>query len=131
MGKETSLNPSGKPGPNPSQVLSLDSRFNPWDSSLLTQLLQDNDDDGDEDEEGRDDDDLIDVDNDNDLMRQQNIDLNDVASMSGYELLRLWRIRRNKAKLASLGLLGGMTSAASPSSDRHNRKKHVAHQESR
>ena len=129
MGKETSLNPSGKPGPNPSQVLSLDSSFNPWDSSLLTQLLQDNDDDGDEDEEGRDDDDLIDVDDDNDLMRQQNFDLNDVDSMSSYELLRLWRIRRNEAKLASLGLRRGMTSAASPSSDCPNRKKCAAPQD--
>jgi hypothetical protein len=56
MGKETNLSPSGKPGPNPSQVLSLDSSFNPWDSSSLTQLLRDNDDYGDEDEEGRNDD---------------------------------------------------------------------------
>jgi hypothetical protein len=129
MGKETNLSPSGKPGPNPSQVLSLDSSFNPWDSSSLTQLLRDNDDYGDEDKEGRDDDYLIDVDNDNDLMRLQNFDLNNVDSMSDYELLRLWRIHRNKAKLASLGLLGGMTSTAFPSSDRLSRKKRAAPQD--
>ncbi len=35
---------------------------------------------------------------------------------------------RNHAKLVSLGLLGGMTSAASPSADRTNRKKRVAMQ---
>ena len=32
---------------------------------------------------------------------------------------------RNEAKLASLGLLGGMTSAATPFADRTNRKKSV------
>ena len=53
----TSLSPSGNPGPNPSQVLSLDPNFNPWDSSSATQLLRGNDDDSDKDEEGRDDDD--------------------------------------------------------------------------
>jgi hypothetical protein len=37
-------------------------------------------------------------------------------------------IRRNETKLTSLGLLGGMTSTASPSSDRLNRKKRAAPQ---
>jgi hypothetical protein len=32
--------------------------------------------------------------------------------MSEYEIQRLLRIRRNEAKLASLGLLGGIASAA-------------------
>ena len=46
--------------------------------------------------------------------------------MSEYELMRLQKIRRNEAKLTSLGLLAPMTSAASPSADRTNRKKRVA-----
>ena len=49
--------------------------------------------------------------------------------MSEYELMCLRRIRRNEAKLASLGLLGGMTSAATPSSNLPNRKKRVAPQD--
>jgi hypothetical protein len=49
--------------------------------------------------------------------------------MSEYELLRLRRIRRNKARRTSLGLLKGMTSAAPPpSANRTNRKKRVAMQ---
>ena len=98
-----SLCPSGNPGPNPSQVLSLDPSFNPWDSSLRTQLLRDNDDDGNKDKEYRndneddedgndedggndddDDDDLMDVDNEDNLMRLQNFDLNDIEGMSEY-----------------------------------------------
>jgi hypothetical protein len=43
-------------------------------------------------------------------------------------VLRLRKIRRNEAKLASLGLLEGMMSAASPSAHRTNRKKRVATQ---
>ena len=42
--------------------------------------------------------------------------------------MRLQKIRRNEAKLASIGLLGGMTSSASPSSVRPNRKNHAAPQ---
>ena len=62
-------------------------------------------------------------------MRLQNFDLNDIEGMSEYEVLRLWRIRRNEAKLASLGLLAPMTSAASLSSDRSNSKKRSASQD--
>ncbi len=40
----------------------------------------------------------------------------DVSRMSEYEVKRLLRIRRNEAKLASLGLLGGIPSAAFSSS---------------
>ena len=85
-----SLCPSGNPGPNPSQVLSLNPGFNPWDSSLSTQLLRDNDDDGDEDEECRD--------NNND----NNDDNGD--GDNNYELMRLRKTRKNEAKLASLGV---------------------------
>ena len=42
--------------------------------------------------------------------------------------MRQQKICRNKAKLTSLGLLAPMTSAASPSADRTNRKKRVATQ---
>jgi hypothetical protein len=55
-------------------------------------------------------------------------DLNDVEGMSKYKMMRLQRIRRNEAKLTSLGLLKGMTSATSPSSNRTNRKKRAAPQ---
>ena len=48
--------------------------------------------------------------------------------MSEYELMRLQKIRRNEAKLTSLGLLEGMTSTASPSSNSPNRKKRAAPQ---
>ena len=124
--------------PNPSQVLSLDPSFNPWDSSSSTQLLRDNDDDGDEDEECGDDDkdddddddgDLIHVDDNDNLMRLQNFDLNDIEGMSEYELMRLRRIRRNEAKLTSLGLLAPMTSAASLSSNCSKSKKRSAPQD--
>ena len=47
--------------------------------------------------------------------------------MSEYQVLRLQRIHRNTAKLMSLGLLGGMTSNATPSADCTNRKKRVKH----
>jgi hypothetical protein len=49
--------------------------------------------------------------------------------MSEYKVLRLQRIRRNEAKLASLGLLAPMTSAASLSSDCSNSKKRLAPQD--
>jgi hypothetical protein len=59
----------------------------------------------------------------------QNFDLNVIESMSEYELLRLERIHRHNAKLVSLGLLAPMTSAASSSADRPNRKKRGAPQD--
>ena len=71
----------------------------------------DNDDGGDDDEEG-----IFDF------------DLNNVESTSECKLMRLQKIRRNEAKLTSLGLLGGMTSTAPPSSDRLNRMKCAAPQ---
>ena len=115
---------------------SLDPSFNPLDSSSSIQLLWDsdndgNDDDNDNDGDNADDDDLINVDDNNNLMRLQNFDLNDIdiEGMSEYEVLRLWRIRRNEAKLASLGLLAPMTSVASLSSDRSNSKKCSASQD--
>ena len=49
--------------------------------------------------------------------------------MSEYKVLRLRRIRRNEAKLMSLGLLAPMTSATSLSSDHSNSKKHSAPQD--
>jgi hypothetical protein len=79
----------------------------------------DNDEEDDDDEDGDvDDDDDDDNDDDDD-------DNNDEEEMSEYEVLRLRKIRMNNAKLASLGLLGGMTSNATPSADRTNRKKRV------
>jgi len=138
-----SLSPSGNPGPNPSQVLSLNPSFNPWDSSSSTQLLWDDDHDGDKDKECRDDDndddddddnnddddDLIDVVDDDNLMRLQNFDLNDIEGMYDYKLMRMQRVHRNNARLVSLGLLVPMTSAASLSSDRSNSKKCLAPQD--
>ena len=96
----------------------------------------DDDDDGNkEDNDDNDDDDDDDDEGDNDNKENTNnddkegiFDLNDVKGMSQYELLRLRRIRRNEARLASFGLLEDMTSAASPSADRIIRKKRVATQ---
>ena len=62
-------------------------------------------------------------------MRLQNFDLNNIEGMSEYEVLRLRRIHRNEAKLARIGLLEPMTSAASLSSDRSNSKKLSAPQD--
>jgi len=80
------------------------------------------------DEEDKDDEEDNDNDDNNDDDKEGifDFDLNDVEGMSEYELMRLQRIRRNEAKLTSLGLLGGMTSTASPSSDCLNRKKCAA-----
>ena len=77
----------------------------------------DKEDDNDENKEDNDDDNEEDI---------RDFDLNDVNDMSEYEVLRLQRIHRNNVKLASLGLLGGMTSTTSPSADRTYRKKLVA-----
>ena len=95
----------------------------------------DNDEEDDDNSEDYDDADEEDDNNneeeDNNVVDEEDVcdfDLNNVKGMSEYEVLRLRRICRNKAKLASLGLLGGMTSAASPSADRTNRKKCVATQ---
>ncbi len=62
-------------------------------------------------------------------MRMQNFDLNDIDGMSEYKLIHLQNVHRNNVRLASLGLLGGMSSAASSSSDRPNRKKRAAPQD--
>jgi len=92
-------------------------------------VYDDNDDDDDDNEEDDDDNNKEDNDGDNDNEEDVcNFDLNNVEGMSKYKLLRLQRIHRNNAKLASLGLLGGMTSATSPSIDRTNKKKRVATQ---
>ena len=96
----------------------------------------DNDEEDDDDDDGdkEDDDDNDDDDDDEDKEDEEDeegifdFDLNDVKGMSEYELMRLQRIRRNKAKLTSRGLLGGMTSTASPSSNSPNRKKRAAPQ---
>ena len=61
-------------------------------------------------------------------MRLQNFDLNDIEGMSKYVLMRIQWVNRNNARLASLGLLAPMTSAASLSSDRSDRKKRSAPQ---
>ena len=137
-----SLSPSSNlsENPNGNPVLSLDPSFNPWDFSLSTQLPRDDDNDEDEDDDGNDDDgggndndnyddNLIDVNDNDNLMRLQTFDLNNIEGMSEYEVLRLRRIRRNEAKLTSLGLLEPMTSAASLSSDRSNSKKRSAPQD--
>jgi hypothetical protein len=49
--------------------------------------------------------------------------------MSKYELMRLQRVYRNKARPTSLGLLAPMASATTLSSDRSNRKKRAAPQD--
>jgi len=67
---------------------------------------EDNNNDNDEDE-GDDDNDDDEEDTNNDKEEDIfNFDLNDVEGMSEYELMRLQRIHRNKAKLLSLGLPG-------------------------
>ena len=57
---------------------------------------------------------------DNDDNKEDYCDFNlkDIEGMSKYEVLRLQKIHRNNAKLASLSLLGGMKSATSPSINR-------------
>ena len=137
-----SLSPSSNlsENPNGNPVLTLDSSFNPWDFSLSTQLPRDDDNGEDEDDDGNEDDgggndndnyddNLIDVNDNDNLMRLQTFDLNNIEGMSEYEVLRLRRIRRNEAKLTSLGLLEPMPSAASLSSDRSNSKKRSAPQD--
>ena len=86
------------------------------------------DDDADTDEEDDNNDDKEEDDNNNGKEDVCDFNLNDVKGISEYAVLYLQKIHRNNAKLVSLGLLGGMTSAASPSTDRTNRKKRVATQ---
>jgi len=62
-------------------------------------------------------------------MRLQNFDLNGIEGISEYKLMRLQRVHRNNARLASLGLLAPMTSATTLSSDRSKRKKRAAPQD--
>ena len=97
--------------------------------SSSTQLPWDNNDEDDDDIDTdiNDDDDNYD-DDDSDDEDVCDFDLNDIEGMSEYELMRLQRVHRNNARLASLGLLGGMTSNASPSANRTNRKKRVVTQ---
>jgi len=83
---------------------------------------EDNDDDTDETDDDEED---TDVDEEEDIFV---FDLNDIKGMSKYELMRMQRVHRNNVRLASLGLLASMTSAASPSSDRPNRKKRAGPQ---
>ena len=97
------------------------------DFSSLTQLLRDDDNEEDKDGDGPDED-GPDDDNDN-LMRLQNFNLNDIEGISEYKLMRLQRVHRNNANLASLGLLTPMMSATTLSSDRSNRKKRAASQD--
>jgi hypothetical protein len=83
----------------------------------------------DNDKEDNDDDDNDEE--DTDVNKEEDIfdfDLNDIEGMSKYKLMHMQRVHRNNARLVSLGLLGGMTSAASPSSDRPNRKKRAGPQ---
>jgi len=82
--------------------------------SSSTQLPRDDDDDGDNSDDDNDDDDNDDDDNDDD-----NVDDDDdgIRGMSGLELKRMRNVARNNARLASLGLLMPMTSAATLSSD--------------
>ena len=88
----------------------------------------DDNEDGDKEDDGNDDDDEEEYTDDDEEEGIFDFDLNNVEGMSEYELMRLQRMRRNEAKLVSLGLLEGMMSTASPSSDRTNRKKRAAHQ---
>jgi len=83
-----------------------------------------NDDDGDKEDDNNNDEEDTDDGDEEDVC---DFDFNDVEGMFEYAMLRLQKIRRNEAKLASLGLIGGMTSAATPSTDRTNRKKCVKH----
>ena len=90
-----------------------------------------NDDDDDNNDDADKEDDNDDNKEDNDDDNEEDIcdfDLNDVKDMFEYEVLRLQRIHRNNVKLASLGLLGGITPATFPSADRTNRKKRMASQ---
>ena len=84
-----------------------------------------NNDNGDEEDDNDDDNTDTDDSNEEDVC---DFDLNDVEGMSEYEVMCLQKIHRNNVKLTSLGLLGGMTSPASNSTDRTNRKKFVATQ---
>jgi hypothetical protein len=84
---------------------------------------EDNDDDTDENDDDEED---TNVDKEEDIF---DFDLNDIKGMSEYELRRMQRVHRNNARLASLGLLGGMTSATTLSSHRSNRNKRVASQD--
>jgi hypothetical protein len=84
---------------------------------------EDNDDDTDENDDDEED---TNVDKEEDIF---DFDLNDIEGMSEYELRRMQRVHRNNARLASLGLLGGMTSATTLSSHRSNRNKRVASQD--
>ena len=78
----------------------------------------------------QDDDDNEEEDNDNDDKEDIcDFNLNDIEGMSEYKLLCLQRIHRHNAKLVSLSLLAPMTSAASSSADRPNRKKRGAPQD--
>jgi hypothetical protein len=86
---------------------------------------KENDDDDDEDEE---DNDEGDDNNDTDDDEEEGIFDFDLNGMSKYELLRLRRVNRNNARLASLGLLEVRMSMAYPSANRTNRKKRVATQ---
>jgi hypothetical protein len=93
---------------------------------------EEDNDNNDNDEEDDDDDDNDDNDNNEDVDDEEegifDFDLNDVEGMSEYELMHMQRVHRNNVRLASLGLFASMTSAASPSADRTNRKKRVATQ---
>jgi hypothetical protein len=103
-----------------------------------TRNNNDKDDDDDDNGDKEDDNDNEDEDEGNDDNEEDTDDnkeenffdfnLNDVNGMSEYELLRLRNVHRNNARLASLGLLEGMTSTAPPSTDRIIRKKRVAMQ---
>jgi len=86
---------------------------------------EDNDDDDNDNDDGNNDDDEEDEKDEEDIF---DFNLNDIKGMSEYELMHLQRIHRNEAKLTSLGLLEGMTSTASPSSNSPNRKKRAAPQ---
>jgi hypothetical protein len=87
---------------------------------------EDNDDGADEEDVNDEDEEDTDVDEEEDIF---DFNLNDIDGMSEYELMRLQRVHRNNARLASLGLLAPMTSATTLSSDRSKRKKRAVSQD--
>ena len=100
--------------------------YKPCVSPPIDEEDNDNEEDNNDDtDKNNDDEEDTDVEEEEDIF---DFDLNDIEGMSEYKLMCLQKIRRNKAKLTSLGLLALLTSAASPSADRTNRKKRVATQ---
>ena len=101
--------PAARPAVLSMVAVSLSTQL-PWDTDIDTDINNDNDEDDDDDEIDTDingDDDNYN-DDDGDDEDVCDFDLNNIEGMSEYEQMRMQRIHRNNARLASLGLLGGM-----------------------